>query len=52
MIARKVFGGGTLALAETAEVKEVDVINKSTKLNNRKECGSFSLSTYWPEFPI
>jgi hypothetical protein len=30
-VARKVFGGGTLALDETAEVKEVDVINKSTK---------------------
>jgi hypothetical protein len=30
-------GGGTLALDETAEVKEVDVINKSTKLSNREE---------------
>jgi hypothetical protein len=41
-IARKVFGGGTLALDETAEVKEVDVINKSTKLSNREECGSLA----------
>jgi hypothetical protein len=39
-------------LDETAEVKEVDVINKSTKLSNREECGSSSSSTYWPEFPI
>jgi hypothetical protein len=38
-------GGGTLALDETAEVKEVDVINKSTKLSNREECGSSSSST-------
>jgi hypothetical protein len=44
-VARKVFGGGTLALDETAEVKEVDVINKSTKLSNREECGSSSSST-------
>jgi hypothetical protein len=28
----KVFDGGTLALDETAEVKEEDVRNKSTKL--------------------
>jgi hypothetical protein len=33
-------------LDETAEVKEVDVINKkSTKLSNREECGSSSSST-------
>jgi hypothetical protein len=32
-------------LDETAEVKEVDVINKSTRLSNREECGSFSSST-------
>jgi hypothetical protein len=37
-----VLGGGTLALDETAEVKEVDVINKNTKLSNREECGSSS----------
>jgi hypothetical protein len=29
-------------LDETAEVKEVDVINKSTKLSNREESGSSS----------
>jgi hypothetical protein len=39
-------------LDETAEVKEVDVINKSSKLSSREECGSSSSSTYWPEFPI
>jgi hypothetical protein len=43
---KKVFGGGTLALDETAEAKEADVINKSTKLSNREECGSSSSSTY------
>jgi hypothetical protein len=32
-------------LDETAEVKEIDVINKSTKLSNREECGSSSSST-------
>jgi hypothetical protein len=37
--------GGTLALNETAEVKEVDVINRSTKLRNREECGSSSSIT-------
>jgi hypothetical protein len=38
-------GGGMIALDETAEVKEVDVINKSTKLSDREECGSSSSST-------
>jgi hypothetical protein len=32
-------------LDETAKVKEVDVIDKSTELSNREECGSSSSST-------
>jgi hypothetical protein len=44
-------GGGTLALDETAEVKEVDVINKNTKLSNIGRNVAV-LAQYWPEFPI
>jgi hypothetical protein len=44
-------GGGTLALDEAAEVKEVDVINKNTKLSNIGRNVAV-LAQYWPEFPI
>jgi hypothetical protein len=44
-------GGGTLALDETAEDKEVDVINKNTKLSNIGRNVAV-LAQYWPEFSI